>query len=152
LSFIDWRQIGLATRNFLSIKLEEDMTKHVLIIDDEPDIRRVVQVSLEKFAHWKTTLAASAQEGLEKAKTEVPDAILLDVTMPDMDGLACFVALQSDVVTQSIPVVLLTARMLPGDRQHFASLGATKLISKPFNPMTIWRELAEILGWELNTN
>jgi len=127
------------------------MTKHVLIIDDEPDIRRVVQIAFEKFAHWKVTLAASGKEGLEKAKVEDLDAILLDVSMPDMDGLTCFQHLKDDSATRSTPVVLLTAKMLPSDRQRFAEAGATMMIAKPFDPMTIWQELAETLGWNINS-
>ncbi|MEB3356568.1 MAG: response regulator [Synechococcales bacterium] len=123
------------------------MTRHVLIIDDEPDIRRVVQVSLEKFARWRTTLAASGQAGLEKARAETPDAILLDVSMPDMDGVTCFNQLQADPATRPIPVVLLTAKVLPSDRQRFAEMGVAGVVTKPFDPLTIWREVAEILHW-----
>lgn len=123
------------------------MTKRILIVDDEKDIRRVVQISLEKFAGWQTSAADSGQEGLFKAKTEAFDAILLDVSMPDMDGFQFFDHLQADTTTQSIPVVLLTAKVLPNDRQRFATMGVAGVITKPFNPMTVWNQVAEILGW-----
>lgn len=125
------------------------MTKRILIVDDEHDIRRVVQISLEKFAGWHTIAAESGQDGLLKARTESLDAILLDVSMPDMDGFQFFDHLQSDAKTQSIPVVLLTAKVLPSDRQRFATMGVAGVITKPFNPMTIWSQVAEILNWIL---
>lgn len=125
------------------------MTKRILIVDDEKDIRRVVQVSLEKFAGWQTVVAESGEQGLIKAKTEQFDAILLDVSMPDMDGYQFFAQLQADRVTQSIPVVLLTAKVLSRDRQRFADMGVTGVIVKPFDPIAIWRQLAEILGWQV---
>ena len=64
------------------------MAKHILIVDDEQDIRTIVRISLEKFAGWQTSLAANAQEALEKARSQLPDAILLDITMPDTGGLS----------------------------------------------------------------
>ncbi|PMB46648.1 two-component system response regulator [Fischerella thermalis CCMEE 5330] len=124
------------------------MIKRVLIVDDEKDIRRVLQVSLEKFAGWKAFLAESGEEGLLKAKTEQPlDAILLDVSMPDMDGFQVYARLCSDVATQSIPVILLTAKVLPSDRQRFAKMGVAGVITKPFDPMTVWNQVNTILGW-----
>jgi CheY-like chemotaxis protein len=121
--------------------------KRILIVDDDEDIRRVVQISLEKFAGWKTVLAGSGMEGLQKARTEVPDAILLDVAMPDIDGLSLFQQLQAEPDTHAIPVVLLTAKISPDDRQHFAELGILGAIAKPFNPLLIWQQLSDILGW-----
>lgn len=123
------------------------MSKRILIVDDEQDIREVVQVSLEEFAGWTTGLAASGQEGVLKAKDGQWDAILLDVSMPDMDGFEVFDQLQADPATQSIPVVLLTAKVLPIDRRRFAAMGIAGVILKPFDPVTVWQQLAKILGW-----
>lgn len=123
------------------------MAKRILIVDDEKDIRRIVQASLEKLAGWDTVLAESGQEGLQKAKTGSPDAILLDVSMPDLDGFQFYEQLQTDVKTQCIPVVLLTAKVLPRDRQRFAEMGVAGVITKPFNPKTVWKQVAEILNW-----
>lgn len=123
------------------------MTRRILIVDDERDIRRVVQISLEKFAGWQTNVAESGHEGLQKAKTEAYDAILLDVSMPDMDGFEVFNQLQADAATQQVPIVLLTAKVLPSDRRKFAEMGVAGVITKPFNPTTVWSELATMLGW-----
>ena len=125
------------------------MTKRLLIVDDEQDIRNVVQISLEEFADWEVLTAASGEEGLQKARAEKWDAILLDVSMPGMDGTHVFMMLQADPVTQSIPVVLLTAKVLPKDRQRFSEMGVAGVITKPFNPVTIWQEVAEVLGWQV---
>lgn len=123
------------------------MTKQILIIDDDPDIRDIAQVAFQKFAGWRVTTAASGIEGLEKAKTESFDAILLDISMPDMDGFCVFKQLQADPVTQFIPVVLLTAKVLPRDRRLFDELGTAGTIAKPFDPVSISTEIIEILGW-----
>jgi CheY-like chemotaxis protein len=123
------------------------MTKRILIVDDEEDICQVVQASLEEFGGWQTMLAHSGEGGLEAARTECPDAILLDVSMPDMDGLQVFKGLQSDPVTQEIPVILLTSKVLARDRQQFADLDVAGLITKPFNPLVIWQQVADLLKW-----
>lgn len=128
------------------------MAKRILVIDDEKDIRRVVQISLERFGGWKTVLAASGQEGLEKAQSELPDAILLDVTMPDIDGFEVYRQLKANPVTDSIAVVLLTAKALPRDRQKFAEMGVAGVITKPFSSTTIWSQVAEILSWDRSSS
>jgi CheY-like chemotaxis protein len=124
------------------------MSKRILIVDDDQDIRDIAQIAFEKFAKWETITAASGAEGLEKAKTIKLDAIVLDVSMPDLDGLEMFKKLQSDALTQKIPVVLLTAKVLASDRKRFAQMGVSGIIAKPFNSVTVWTELAKILGWD----
>lgn len=123
------------------------MSKHILVIDDEQDIRDVVQVSLEEFAGWQVETASSGEEGLRKVKIGKWDAILLDVSMPDMDGFSVFEQLQANSATRTIPVVLLTAKVLPSDRRRFAEMGVTGVIIKPFNPITVSNQVAEILKW-----
>lgn len=123
------------------------MSKHLLVIDDEQDIRDVVQVSLEEFAGWQVETANSGAEGLRKVKTGKWDAILLDVSMPDLDGFSVFEQLQANSETRTIPVVLLTAKVLPSDRRRFAQMGITGVIVKPFNPVTVWNQVAQILKW-----
>lgn len=121
--------------------------RQILVVDDEEHLRELVQMCLEDLAGWQTIGAASGEECLELLKTERPNAILLDVTMPAMDGLAVCQRLQSDPITRSIPVILLTAKVLPSDRLKFAQIGVTGVISKPIQPTTLMQEVAEILGW-----
>lgn len=124
------------------------MTKKLLIVDDEERIRELVQACLEDLGGWDTMTAASGMEGLTIAQTQPVDAILLDVSMPHMDGFAVYEQLQANPVTKSIPVILLTAKVLPSDRAHFALMGIAGVITKPFEPVTISQEVADILGWD----
>jgi CheY-like chemotaxis protein len=123
------------------------MAKRVLLVDDEPDIREVAQVSLEMVAGWTVLTAASGSEAITKAVAEQPDAILLDVMMPDMDGPTTFGRLQAEPRTQNIPVILLTAKMQAADQRRFADLAVRGVIPKPFDPMTLAQQVAGILGW-----
>ncbi len=124
-------------------------TKQILIVDDEEDIRDVVQASLEEFAGWQTLTAATGPEGLELARTHALDAILLDISMPHVDGMQICKELKSNPQTQAIPIIVLTAKVLPRDRQLLESLDVAGIISKPFKPLIIWEQIAEILGWNI---
>ncbi|MBD2166803.1 response regulator [Calothrix membranacea FACHB-236] len=124
------------------------MTKQVLIVDDDDHLRELVQACLEDLGGWKTLTASSGKEALKITQTQPVDAILLDVSMPDMDGFVVFEKLQENTVSQSIPVILLTARVLPSDRDRFARMGIAGVISKPFEPIAISQQVADILGWD----
>jgi len=117
------------------------------VIDDEDDIREVAQLCLEMLGGWQVLTASSGSEGLVLAEVEQPDAILLDVMMPDTDGIATFRELQANRITQHIPVILLTAKVQSADRHQFAGLGVTALITKPFDPLTLAEQVAAALGW-----
>ena len=123
--------------------------RRILIIDDEDDIREVAQLSLETVQDWEVLTARSGREGLGVAVVEQPDAILLDVMMPDMDGPTTFQKLKASPGISHIPVVLLTAKVQAADRQRFSSLGIKGLLPKPFDPLTLADQLAEVLGWQL---
>lgn len=131
------------------MKVTREVNKRILIVDDEEDIRDVVRVSLEEFAGWLTISATSGVEGLQIAQAEILDAILLDISMPDMNGFEMCEKLQADPKTQKIPVIVLTAKVLPSDRRRFADLDVAGVITKPFDPIIIWRQVAEILGWSV---
>ena len=122
--------------------------KRILVIDDAEDIREVAQISLQVVGGWEVLTASSGQEGVAKAIAEQPDAILLDVMMPDQDGPTTFQQLQANSATQHIPVILLTAKALASDRQMFADLGVVSIIAKPFEPMYLAGQVAQILGWD----
>lgn len=122
------------------------MIKHILIIDDEPDIREATQVCLEVSKGWSVTTASSSQEGLARAVSEQPDAILLDVMMPDVDGLATFEQMRANPATHHIPVILLTAKAQPDDHRRFTQLEITAVITKPYDPLTLADQIEKILG------
>jgi len=124
------------------------MPKRVLLVDDEDDIREVAGMSLETVAGWSILAARSGREGLKIAAEQQPDAILLDVMMPDMDGPSTFKNLQENDSTKSIPVIFLTAKAQTREQRGFRELGALGVISKPFDPLTLADQVAEILGWK----
>jgi len=125
------------------------MTRKILVVDNESSIQEVTQICLETVAGWQVIVAGSGQEGLEKAATEQPDAILLDVMMPDMDGLTTFQKLQENPKTQEIPVLLLTAKVQATDRRRYNELGIREAIAKPFNPLELAQQITRALGWDL---
>lgn len=123
------------------------MTHRILIIDDEDDIRQVAALSLETVAGWDVVLANSGKQGIERASTEQPDAILLDVMMPEMDGPTTFLKLKSNHKTAHIPVLLLTAKVQGPDQRRFAGLGVAAILFKPFDPLTLADQISAVLGW-----
>lgn len=124
--------------------------KRILVIDNEQYIQEITQICLETVAGWKVTIAGSGREGLAKAEREQPDAILLDVMMPDMDGPTTFQKFQANSATQHIPVILLTAKTQVADQRRYADLGMPRMIAKPFDPLQLARQIADALGWSLS--
>jgi CheY-like chemotaxis protein len=119
----------------------------VLIIDDEDDIREVAALSLESVAGWEVVTANSGSQGLARAVEHQPDAILLDVMMPGMDGPTTFRELRKNPATAKIPVLLLTAKVQNSDQRRFADLGVEAVLFKPFDPLTLSDQIAGVLGW-----
>ena len=124
------------------------MRRRILIIDDEDDIRQVAALSLETVAGWDVVLAKSGSQGIDVASQEQPDAILLDVMMPEMDGPTTFQKLQATPLTAKIPVLLLTAKVQGSDQRRFAGLGVSGILFKPFDPLLLSRQVADALGWK----
>lgn len=119
--------------------------KKILVIDDEDDIRKLIQTCLEIMGKWQVITACSGSEGLKLAQTNLPDAILLDVMMPDMDGLSTFEKLQSNSITSNIPVIFMTAKGRFVESK-FTELGVKGVINKPFNPLKIANQVAAALS------
>ena len=123
----------------------------VLMVDDEPHVRRVAELSLARVGKWTVILAASGPEAIAAARRELPDLILLDVMMPGMDGLSTLSALQASAVLARIPVVFLTAKAQEREIERYLGLGAAGVIRKPFDPMTLPDHLRRIVGGECRT-
>jgi CheY-like chemotaxis protein len=117
----------------------------ILIIDDENDIRRIARLGLERVGKMQVVDAASGAEGLEKARTERPDAVLLDVMMPGQDGPATLQSFRADPATASIPVIFLTAKALTAEVERLRSLGAVGVLTKPFDAMTLASQVRALL-------
>jgi len=122
--------------------------RRILIIDDEDDIREVAALSLEATAGWHILTASSGAEGMVIAAAERPDAILMDVMMPGVDGPTTFRAMQANPDIAKIPVLLLTAKVQGVDQRRFADLGVTAILFKPFDPLTLAEQIAQVLGWK----
>jgi CheY-like chemotaxis protein len=121
--------------------------KRLLIIDDEESIQTVVQFGVKLAAGWDVLAASGGKTGINTAQTELPDAILLDVMMPEMDGIATFKALQANPKTAGIPVIFLTAKAQTAERRQFNALGISGVITKPFNSLDLPDQIAKILHW-----
>ncbi|MBZ8180612.1 MAG: response regulator [Oscillatoria sp. PMC 1051.18] len=122
-------------------------TKRILVIDDEDGVREIIQMSIEVAAGWEAIGVASGSEGLAIAATEQPDAILLDVMMPDMDGIATFQRLQANSATRHIPTILLTAKAKISEKQQLLNLGVAGVITKPFEAMSLVAQIQSLLHW-----
>jgi CheY-like chemotaxis protein len=124
------------------------MSRRILVVDDEDDMREATRLSLEIIAGWEVLTAASGEEALRSAAAARPDAVLLDFRMPGMDGPATLQALRDDPATRPIPVIMLTAVSHPDELQRLRDAGADGVIAKPFEPMELHLRIARTLGWE----
>ena len=123
------------------------MSKKILVVEDEDGLREIIQFSLEAAAGWDVIATASGQEGITRAIAEQPDAILLDVMMPDMDGIETFQKLQANALTRSIPTIFLTAKARSNERQEFMKLGVSGIITKPIKAQDLIAQIQSILRW-----
>jgi CheY-like chemotaxis protein len=124
--------------------------RRILIIDDEDDIREVAALSLEAIAGWEILTASSGAEGIAIAANAAikPDAILMDVMMPEVDGPTTFGLMQQNPAIAGIPVLFLTAKVQGVDQRRFANLGVSAVLFKPFDPLTLSQQISEALGWK----
>ena len=123
------------------------MRPTVLVVDDDDDIRELTRVALELVADWGVITAGGGAEALELAARHRPDAVLLDLMMPGMDGLTTFRHLRADPATGDIPVILVTAKARVGERQAWDELEIAGVISKPFDPIALAADVSALLGW-----
>jgi len=122
------------------------MPLRILLIEDDPDIQKMVRLSLTYQGGHQVMVASGGQEGLEKATELNPDLILLDVMMPAMDGYETIKALKLQPGTRHIPVVFLSAKAQQAEIQKGRELGAIGYLVKPFDPMSLASQLDEIMS------
>lgn len=125
------------------------MAHRVLVVDDDDDIRDLTQMTLEMVMGWEVLTASGGIEALQVCRDQRPDAVLMDMMMPDMDGLTTFEHLQADPGTRSIPVILFTAKGGTGVQRPWDDHPLSGVIAKPFNPMTLGNEVCSILSWPI---
>ena len=133
-----------AANGHTSTSSGREMTR-ILVIDDEAPIRLLCRVNLEAEG-MEVLEAADGPAGLETARAERPDVILLDVMMPGLDGWRVAEELLDDTATSGIPIVFLTARAELRDRARGIDLGGVDYITKPFNPVELAPMVREMLG------
>lgn len=123
------------------------MSKRILVLEDEASIREIIGACIQDLCGWIPILAESGNVALEIVRRQPLDMILLDISMPNMDGFQFFQLMQQQSPDQAIPVVLLTAKVLPRDRDRFKAMGIQGVIPKPFNPATLCQEIKTLMQW-----
>ena len=121
------------------------MSKSILIIDDEEDVKEIAQMGLEMAADWQVTTASSGQEGLSLAESHQPEVILLDLMMPGWDGKETLKQLKANPHTAHIPVILMTAKTQSAIASELIELNLAGIITKPFRPLQLPEQIANIL-------
>jgi CheY-like chemotaxis protein len=119
--------------------------RRVLVVDDSLLMRSAAALGLGRVAGWEVATASCGRDGVELAARYRPDAILLDVVMPELDGRATLRALREQAATHDMPVVFLTADA--GEPSELLALGAAGVIAKPFKPEDLAAQLSDLLGW-----
>jgi CheY-like chemotaxis protein len=117
----------------------------VLVIDDEPDVRWLIRVSLERAGH-EVLVAEDGLRGVAVAMKQRPEAIVLDLMMPVMDGYAVLAELAKDPRTVDVPVVVLSAKAIPEEADRAIGAGALKFLEKPFDPDELTQEVDALLA------
>jgi two-component system, OmpR family, alkaline phosphatase synthesis response regulator PhoP len=119
----------------------------VLIADDQPSIRRIIRLTLET-GHFEILEAPDGPAALDLARREHPDLVFLDWTMPGMPGIEVCRRLRDDPATETIRIVMLTARSQPADRAIATAMGADDYMTKPFSPLELLGAVRDVLGPE----
>ena len=121
--------------------------RSILVIDDSALIREAAKIALDAIGGWRIVTASRGEEGIERAVAERFDAILLDVEMPGMDGIAVAERLHELPATRALPIVLLTAHDRREDRERFRHAPVAGVIQKPFQLSDLARQIGALLGW-----
>lgn len=125
------------------------MAKRILVIDDDAQIRAVASASLTMVGGWEVSTASSGSEGIAEAELVRPDAILLDVMMPGMDGPTTLRTLRASPTTANIPVIMLTASAGSDGAAPTFDQPVTAVIPKPFDIMGLADQVGAAVGWAL---
>jgi len=118
----------------------------VLLIDDNAEFKKVVSKALEALTNWQVLTGSSGLEALQILSLKKPDVILMDVSMPDMDGLEAIEKIRKDKKLARIPIILVTAKVLEDEMRHYATLGLAGIVSKPFDPLLLHKRVEEIVS------
>src|SRR5438445_5834591 len=120
------------------------MAREVLVVEDEPDIRRLVVLHLERDG-FRCRTATSGEDALREVKTAIPDLVVLDLMLPELDGLEVCRQLRRDASTAAVPIIMLTAKSDEVDRVVGLEIGADDYVSKPFSPKELVARVRAVL-------
>ena len=126
------------------------MSKIILIIDDEEDVKDIAQMGLEMVTDWQVITASRGKEGLDLAKNSQPEVILLDLMMPEWDGIETLKHLKANQSTAAIPVILMTAKTQSASATELTELDLAGVITKPFRPLELPEQISQILLLKAN--
>lgn len=118
--------------------------RRILLVDDDPDIRRIGELCLARLGGWEVLMADSGARCLELAAAERPDLIMLDVMMPGLDGPSTLAELRRAEATAGIPVIFMTARVQEHEVAAYLEQGAIGVVAKPFDPMELPARIRDI--------
>jgi CheY-like chemotaxis protein len=121
-----------------------DTPLRTLLIEDQLDIQMILKITLEKSKNFTVVTAATGKDGISLATTQKPDLIILDFSLPDMEGPEILKVIKTDPATAYIPVIMLTARTGDLSTDDCKKNGATDVLFKPFDPRTIANQLLKL--------
>ncbi|MFZ4815569.1 MAG: response regulator [Phototrophicaceae bacterium] len=119
--------------------------KRILYIEDNSQNMRLVQKYL-RMGGYDMLEAATGEQGIVVAQHERPDLILLDINLPDVDGITIAGILKTEPLTQNIPIIALTANAMHGDRERFLAAGCNSYLSKPVSKTDLLNEISALIG------
>lgn len=121
-----------------------DTTKTVLVVDDSPTVRQLIELNLKKLSGIRVVQAADGKQALEKIASEKPAIVLSDVNMPNMNGLELVMAIRE--TDKTLPVVLITTKGDPSDSEKGLAAGATAYVTKPIDGAKLLETVRKLLG------
>jgi DNA-binding response OmpR family regulator len=128
------------------------VTKSILLIEPETSIREILHACLSELGGWRVMLSDSIQTGVDVCRSTCPDVILLDASTPESDALLFIEQLKQHSMSQSIPILLISARASWFTLHQLHQMGFAGAIAKPFNPATLSSQVSHLLGWNEEPN
>lgn len=120
------------------------MTKRILVIEDQPDNRRILR-DLLGSSGFEVIEAENGRIGVDRAMTDQPDLILMDIQMPEMDGYEATRRIKSETKTAGIPIVAVTSFALSGDEEKARGAGCDDYVAKPYSPRALLAKVVNLL-------
>lgn len=121
-----------------------DQLTKILYVEDQQDIQAIAKVALETIAGFTVCVCSNWQEAIEQINAFDPDLLLLDVMMPDMDGPGLLTEIRKIDRFSKVPAIFMTAKVLPSEIESLIELGALGVISKPFDPVNLGKEIQDL--------